>query len=99
MSLPWAGCQQIMQVAEAGVRVIACHFGLRTWVGAARGAIHVYGHSHGRLPGNSRSLDVGVDCWDFRPVSLPEIQARLAMLPAPTDVEDDPEPDNNGVKP
>jgi hypothetical protein len=45
------------------------------------------------------SLDVGVDCWDFRPVSLPEIKARLETLPAPTDAEGDPDPDGGGMKP
>jgi calcineurin-like phosphoesterase family protein len=69
---------------------------MRTWAGAVRGAIHVYGHSHGRLPGNSKSCDVGVDCWDFYPVDLPTITARLAASPPSADVEGDPEPDNNG---
>ncbi|KRP89238.1 hypothetical protein AOQ73_26835 [Bradyrhizobium pachyrhizi] len=40
-----------------------------------RGAIHVYGHSHGKLPGNGASCDVGVDRWDFRPVAF-RISAR-----------------------
>ena len=37
------------------------------------GAIHLYGHSHGNLPGDSQSCDVGVDCWDFYPVNFDEI--------------------------
>ena len=64
-----------------------------------RGALHVYGHSHGKLPGNNVSLDVGVDCWNLRPVTLSEIRARLAMLPDPVDGEPaDLEPDS-GVAP
>jgi calcineurin-like phosphoesterase family protein len=102
LALPWAAPpQHILNVSVDGQRVVCCHYGMRTWAGANRGAVHVYGHSHGRLPGNSMSCDVGVDCWDFYPVDLPTIQARLAASPAPTDVEVDPEPDNNdgGMKP
>jgi hypothetical protein len=39
-------------------------------------------HSHGGLAGDSQSLDVGVDCWDFRPVTLREIKERLATMPS-----------------
>jgi calcineurin-like phosphoesterase family protein len=33
------------------------------------------------LQGCSQSLDVGVNAWEFRPVTLAEIQARMATLP------------------
>jgi calcineurin-like phosphoesterase family protein len=38
------------------------------------------GHSHGTLPDleTSRSFDVGVDCWDFYPVSYEEVAAKMA---------------------
>jgi calcineurin-like phosphoesterase family protein len=102
ISLPWAAPRRdILHLSVDGQRVVCCHYAMRTWAGAARGAIHVYGHSHGRMPGNSRSCDVGVDPWDFYPVDLPQIQARLAASPPSTDVEGDPEPDSNdgGMKP
>jgi hypothetical protein len=58
-------------------------FGRRSWVPIGRrlthyGALHLYGHSHGSLPGCGRSLDVGVDCWDWRPATVPEILERMA---------------------
>jgi calcineurin-like phosphoesterase family protein len=55
---------------------------MRTWPGAHRGALHLYGHSHGTLPGNSQCCDVGVDVWDFRPVALPAIREVLERAPA-----------------
>lgn len=58
--------------------VVLCHYALRVWNRSHHGSLHLYGHSHGNLPGDSQSCDVGVDCWDFRPVTLPEIKARLA---------------------
>ncbi|WP_144030710.1 metallophosphoesterase [Bradyrhizobium japonicum] len=102
LELNWAATpQHILNVSDEGQRVVACHYGLRVWPGARRGALHVFGHSHGRLPGNSLSTDVGVDCWDLRPVTLSEIRARLAVSPAPIDGEiADPETDDNdGAKP
>ena len=57
-------------------RIILCHYGMRVWAGSHRGAWHLYGHSHGTLPPRSdrKEQDVGVDCWDFRPVSFFEIE-------------------------
>ena len=77
----WSSVQQLAEVRVADVRVVACHYALRVWPCDRRGAIHVYGHSHGNLPGDRRSLDVGVDCWGFQPVSLEEIRDRLRTLP------------------
>ena len=57
------------------------HYGCRVWNRCFRDAYHFYGHSHNRLPGNSQSCDVGVDAWNFRPVNLEEIEARLVTLP------------------
>jgi calcineurin-like phosphoesterase family protein len=61
--------------------VVLCHYAMRVWSRFHHGAIHLYGHSHGNLPGDSQSCDVGVDCWDFAPVSIEEIRVRLARSP------------------
>jgi calcineurin-like phosphoesterase family protein len=82
LSLPWASIGQIRQIVVDGQKIVLCHYGMRTWPGSRRGAIHLYGHSHGTLPGNHQSLDVGVDCWDFRPVSLPQIREVLEREPS-----------------
>jgi len=60
---------------------VLCHYGMRVWNHSHRGAIHLYGHSHGTLPGNSQSLDVGSDCWDHTPVGIDDILARMRTLP------------------
>jgi len=57
--------------------VVLDHYSMRVWPKAHYGAVHLYGHSHGALPGVGRSLDVGVDCWDFRPVTLEELRPTL----------------------
>jgi calcineurin-like phosphoesterase family protein len=92
--LGWQSINELAEVTVDDQRIVLCHYGLRVWPGLRRGAIHLYGHSHGRLPGTSRSLDVGVDEWSFTPVCLPEILDRLKSLP---DVEPESEPLRSGA--
>lgn len=77
----WQTVDTLLHVKVEATDLVLCHYGLRVWNRSHHGAIHLYGHSHGNLPGDSQSCDVGVDCWDFRPISLDEIKARLATLP------------------
>jgi calcineurin-like phosphoesterase family protein len=61
--------------------VVLCHYKMTVFNRSHHGALQLYGHSHGSLPGNSQQLDIGVDCWDFKPVNLDEIVARMKTLP------------------
>ncbi len=83
----WEQVTQILEVEHGGVRLALCHYPMLEWPGAWKGVLHLFGHVHGRIPALDRRCDVGVDVWDFAPVTLPEIQARLASAPAytPTD--------------
>ena len=60
--------------------VVCAHYGMRVWNGSHRGSYMLYGHTHGTLPPIARSIDVGVDVWGFRPVTLDMIKTRLASL-------------------
>lgn len=85
-SLPWASPptdRVYLRHPRERHPIVLDHYALRTWSENARGAAHLYGHSHGTLPGFGRSLDVGVDCWDYRPVSWHEIKARLDSFQRP----------------
>lgn len=55
-----------------GNKFVLCHYAMRVWDQSHRGALHLYGHSHGTLPDdpNSKSFDVGVDCHNYHPISL-----------------------------
>lgn len=79
--LPWGSVQDYKELAVEGVHLVLLHYGMRVWPRMRRGSLHLYGHSHGALPGCSQSLDVGVDVWDFRPVTLDEIRVRMETLP------------------
>lgn len=61
--------------------LILMHYAMRVWNKSHRGSWQLYGHSHGSLPDDphSRSLDVGVDCWNFTPVSYDQIKARMKL--------------------
>ncbi|WP_342148590.1 metallophosphoesterase [Methylorubrum sp. SB2] len=82
--LPWDGIFDVARVAApdpasgATVGLFLFHYACRVWDRMHRGDLHLYGHSHGNLPGTAASTDVGVDCFGFRPVTLDEIRIRLA---------------------
>ena len=63
--------------------IVLCHYALRVWDRAHYGAWHLYGHSHGHLPSLGLSLDVGVDCHAYRPLSLTEVAEKLRSLQSP----------------
>ena len=79
--LSWASISELTEVNLGGQIFVLCHYGLRSWRNMRRGSIQLFGHSHGRLPGTSQCIDVGVDNFNYRPVSAAEIRARLAGLP------------------
>jgi calcineurin-like phosphoesterase family protein len=83
----WASSQPYAEVRQGETRLVLLHYGMRVWNRAHHGALHLYGHSHGSLPGDRQSCDVGVDCWDFRPVTLKQIKARMAEQPARSPVD------------
>ncbi|AWN34388.1 metallophosphoesterase [Methylobacterium radiodurans] len=65
-------------VTGAPVGIFMFHYACRVWPRMHRGDIHLYGHSHGTLPGTAASTDVGVDCFGFRPATFDQIRVRLA---------------------
>jgi calcineurin-like phosphoesterase family protein len=72
----WASVLEEAELEVAGQRLVLCHYALRTWRGMAAGAWNLHGHSHGRRrPQHPRQVDVGVDGWEFRPVTLGTIMA------------------------
>ena len=58
-----------------------CHYAFRVFNKSHYGALNFFGHSHGSLTGNSQQIDVGVDSWNYTPVSLEEIMVVLKTLP------------------
>lgn len=73
----WTSLQHYAEIELDGTLLVLCHYPLRSWNRMAQGALNLHGHSHGRLDPLPRQLDVGVDPWNFRPISLDEIRTHL----------------------
>jgi calcineurin-like phosphoesterase family protein len=60
-----------------GAQVITlCHYAMKVWNKSHYGAWQLYGHSHGSLPDDPhrRQADVGVDNWNYTPVSYEQLK-------------------------
>lgn len=79
--LPWSSVQDIIEIAADGRRLVLCHYPMVTWNGARDGAIHLFGHVHTNWRGAGGQVNVGVDVWDFRPVTVAEAELRSMLLP------------------
>lgn len=71
-----------------GRKFFLSHYAHRTWPSSHHGTFHLFGHSHGDLPGYGRSMDVGVDAQQYTPISINEVMERLAReAPTPHHLE------------
>jgi calcineurin-like phosphoesterase family protein len=71
----WASVRHYAELTLAGTSLVLCHYPFRTWNRMGRGVVDLHGHSHGKLKPMPRQYDVGVDAWDYRPVTLETILA------------------------
>jgi calcineurin-like phosphoesterase family protein len=60
--------------------ITLCHYAMRSWYKSHYASWHLFGHHHGKLEPYGLSFDVGVDCWDYYPVSLDEVAEKMATL-------------------
>jgi calcineurin-like phosphoesterase family protein len=71
----WSSVRPYAELELNGFALVLCHYPFRTWRNMSRGWLNLHGHSHGRLAPLLRQTDVGVDRWNFRPVTLAQITA------------------------
>lgn len=72
-----------------GITVKFClfHYPIDVWNGCHHGSYMLHGHEHGdyrrSVPRNfaRRIIDVGVDCWDYKPISIDMVHDKLKSLP------------------
>ena len=79
----WTSSQPYAEITIDDTRLVLFHYAMRVWHRVNKGAIHLFGHSHGELAGDRQCCDVGVDnpAWPYRPVSLAEIRQYLSTQP------------------
>lgn len=66
---------------DDGTKVVMCHYPMLRWNRGHFGSVMLHGHCHGELHYPDESMliaDVGVDPWDFMPVSEAQLRIRLA---------------------
>ena len=69
----WESVQAYAEITIEGTSLVLCHYPFRSWRGMNKGWVNLHGHSHGKLKPEPRQFDVGVDVWEFRPVTLQTI--------------------------
>ncbi|SOC13636.1 hypothetical protein [Rhodobacter maris] len=82
-ALPWDSVSLLAEVADPAtpLPVTPCQYPMMTWNNARKGALHLFGHVHGHWQGSVNSLNLGVDVWDYRPVTIVEAARRATSLP------------------
>ena len=78
LELGWAQVEQIVEIADHGQKLVACHYPLRAWKGSFSDTVHIFGHTHGLLPGTTQSCDVGVDSGGMAPTTTAQILGRCS---------------------
>ncbi len=70
--------KDVEEIEVQGQKIWTSHYPHRSWPSSYHGSWHLHGHTHGSLPNLPSSRDVGVDCWDFYPVSFETLATQLA---------------------
>jgi calcineurin-like phosphoesterase family protein len=76
----WAWTKCCYELKIQGAYIWLSHRPHRAWERSFHGSWHLFGHVHGRLPPLGKSFDVGVDVWNFTPVSFEEVQDKMKGL-------------------
>lgn len=73
------GIPYLREVTVEKQDIVLCHYAMKVWNGSHKGSWQLYGHSHGTLPDdpNALSCDVGVDCWNYFPVSMDQLRDKM----------------------
>lgn len=56
------------------------HFPQLTWTDATHGSYHVFGHVHQLMKGIGKSIYIGVEAWNYTPVSVEQVNEILNTL-------------------
>ena len=80
----FASISEMQELTVGGQRIFLCHYPVREWPNAWRGAWHLFGHVHGKFDREplGLSLDVGVDSHALAPIAINRV-AELLRARAP----------------
>lgn len=80
-ALAWDSIQDILELEVDETKLFLCHYPMASWKQSREGVIHLFGHVHDHHAGWRNAINVGVDQWNYAPVTLPEILERAKELP------------------
>lgn len=83
-----AWIKDVYMLRDAGDKFWLSHYAHLRWPKSHHGTYHLFGHSHGNLTGYGRSMDVGVDCHQYKPIHIDDVVLKLESI-APTPHHDD----------
>lgn len=78
-----AGFAEVKEYKEITVgeqKIILLHYAMKVWNKSHFGSWQLHGHSHGSLPRDitMKQIDVGVDVWNYAPISFEEVEVEMA---------------------
>ena len=62
------------------IHIVLDHFPLASWERKVHGAMHLYGHVHGRFENRGLSFDIGVDANNYYPLNLEEVLDKFTKM-------------------
>lgn len=74
------GLDEVLDLKIDGKHVWLSHYAHRVWNKSHYGTYHLFAHSHGKLPPYGLSFDVGVDNWEFKPISWDQVVEKMNEL-------------------
>jgi len=72
---------ELVELRIDGQLIVVCHYAMRVWPVSHYGSWLLYGHSHGGLPSEGKSHDIGVDNTGFDPLSYDDIKTIMEDKP------------------
>lgn len=71
----------LMTLKHNNKKIVLCHYAMRVWDSSHFNSWQLFGHSHGNLQGAGKQFDVGVDSFDYKPISFEKVEEIMAKLP------------------
>ena len=81
LKLPWQAVYDCKDIRIDDEYISMYHYPQRSWNRSYHGSIHISGHVHGRCLPWGKSCDIGVDSWDYKPVSFEQLKEFMDKQP------------------
>jgi len=70
-----------LEIKHKDTLITLCHYAFKIWNKSHFNSWNLFGHSHGRVKGVGKQMDVGVDTNNFFPYHISEIETIMNSLP------------------